>query len=167
MNGTTAEKQLVLRPKVLPAILVVALAGLTGGLMLWGGGKVGWLFVTVALLACIGTISELFPRNWLWLSPEGFRYGTFWVVSRYRWSDIAGFSVQLVRQSKRGRPRVVFSFSASCRERPEGPPKILGLFPYPTGHLYDCCLRENYGMPPKQLAELLESWRINYGTHPG
>lgn len=121
--------------------------------MVLSGDWVGWLGVGIAVVACAMYIWVVFsPNSRLYLSADGFRFGTLRRISAYRWSDVARFFPLRIGPHD----RVCFTFST----RFEGEEKLRRINQKFGG--FDRFLPDDYGMKAGELADLLESWRTKF-----
>jgi hypothetical protein len=117
------------------------------------------LFLLVfTLLCCWLAYTFAMPgRLYLELTPKGFIERSPFMTQRASWPDIACF---LVRENEKGR---VVAFRHS-----ENHPSSLirRIIRDLTGQDYDGNLVLDYERSPQALADLLESWRLRYGSKP-
>ncbi len=137
------------------ACAVLALIGL-------GSRGGGWL---LALLAGIGAFiffTSLLPSAaWLKLDAHGFTYRVAFRTQQHNWADIQSFGV-LTRRYLGIIPisRIVyFTFTEEHKKT-----KSLMLRMATVIARFDGQLPDNYGMKARDLAALMEGWRIQAGS---
>src|SRR5579871_844719 len=107
------------------------------------------LLFIISIIALVGCVVGLFTtRLDLVLCPDGFRFGTVRKQYYYRWSDIRHFGV-----AWHTRYRVCFTFQSHY----PGESSVRKVNQRWMG--FDRFLPENYGMDPKHLAQIMETWR--------
>jgi len=133
-------------------LLWIVLTATSGGRTLHSGGAmVGFICAAGAFVSGVAFVPG---AAWLKLGPQGFTVRYWFKESTYRWIDIKEF--KLITHRYMGfiplRRSVGFKFSESY------PRNVLSRM---AGAIvaFDRNLPDNYGMKPKELAMLLESWR--------
>jgi hypothetical protein len=150
--------KLVLRPsrrKWGAILLFVGLIGILGLLMIRDGRAIGWLNIAVAvpLIPFICWVMTT-RRMHLRLNASGFAFGTLRKQYMYSWSEIESFGVAEFASNR----WVCFVFAPGYRTEA----KVRAINQDFGG--FDRFLPETYGMRAEELAKLLESWRLQYGT---
>lgn len=132
------EDSLVLQPAKMPLVppLVVMLATAAGGLWLIGhGSPVGWLALSLgAAGSALITAHLVLNRTYIWLTVEGMTLGSFFGVRHLTWSEI-----EWCDATRRG-------VEIRCKVGPRVRKVAV--------------LSEAYRMQPKEMAQLLNQWRI-------
>jgi len=151
MTKTTASEGLVLHPNPTWLIVSAVFFGVCGALCLYDGQLLGWIAIAFSVVSLSLLVWMAFsPYCRLRLSQEGFSFGTLRGHSSYCWTDVERFFTSRFASSH----RVGFTFAPHCRRDPP----IRWLQP----PLYGRFLPNDYGMPAKELAGLLENWRVRY-----
>lgn len=117
-----------------------------------------WMFLSIlTVLGIISSVISLLPNtSFLKLTKEGFEIKNSYQSSFVKWSDVEVF--RFAYNYNIGPNRVVFTFSKGCN-----PYKLTKILSYTVvGNQAD--LPNNYGMKPRELAQLMNEWRLKYSS---
>jgi hypothetical protein len=136
---------------LLAGVCSVVLLALNWFFVLPQGGSLytmaGWLGIAVFAFAAVGALGNLVPGvAYLKLDPDGFESKTMFGRKRVPWKVASNFRAE---GSALGR-RVAFDIYTN------EPPRS-GLFNYLIRRM--ATVNDNYGMPPDDLARLMNAWR--------
>ncbi|QOY90058.1 hypothetical protein [Paludibaculum fermentans] len=138
------------------ACSVVALIGL-------GARGGGWLLGLLAGIGAVISFTSLLPSAaWLKLDTQGFTYRIAFRTHQYNWADIQSFAV-LTRRYLGIIPisrSVCFTFTAEHKKT-----KSLLLRMATVIARFDGQLPDNYGMKARDLAALMEIWRLQSASN--
>ncbi|HTI70021.1 MAG TPA: hypothetical protein VMF06_08645 [Candidatus Limnocylindria bacterium] len=109
-------------------------------------------FGALGIPTCL--VGLLTNRMTLYLTPEGFRFGTIRKKYSYKWSEVASFGVGQVEST-----RVCFTLAPDFL----GEERVRAINRREIG--YDRFLPDLYGKSPVELANLLEEWRFRYSKN--
>jgi hypothetical protein len=148
------KDEVILRPRKSSALLYLMLcaAFTAGGIWMIANDKpAGWSVSSFFGLGVVVFIVNLPPSSsYLLLKKEGFTVCSLYRKSSFKWSDIEEFVVGYLIGPK----MVVFNFSLTYDRQQKSriiSKAIAG---------YEGALPDTYGMSAKELAELLNNWKV-------
>jgi hypothetical protein len=134
-------QRVVLRPskwKWAAIFLACTVFASTGMLMIVVGVVQGWLPVLFFGLGIpLSAVALFSSRLNLVLTADGFTFGTIWGSRTVRWADVNSFEARSIGRTK----LVSFETMSSGRQK--------------IGYL-----SETYGMSARELAEMMNTWRL-------
>ncbi len=152
LNDATLRPSLF-RPAIVLAIFLVMIAF---GVLMVAAGKVwGWASVIFFGVGVLALAPQFLPGvGYLQLTSSEFTVFSLFRRHHTRWSDVERFRVAPVGAFQ----MVVFRYKDECpRYR-----RLRGISDMLTGSQF--CLFNTYGMTPEALADLLNGYRLKYGS---
>jgi hypothetical protein len=146
--------EVILRPRKSIALLYLTLCAIftvIGILMIADNKVMGWFVSSASGLGVVVFILLMLPKSsYLLLKEDGFSVCSLYRTSSLKWSDKEEFGVTTIIG-----PRIVgFNFSSTYNRQQ----KVRKISKNMAG--YEGALPDTYGMPAKELAELLNNWKV-------
>ena len=148
------KDEVILRPRKSRALLYLMLCAIftvIGILMIADNKLMGWFVGPTFGLGVVVFILLMLPNSsYLLLKEDGFTVCSLYRTSSLKWSDIEGFEVTTIIG-----PKIVgFNFSSTYNRQQ----KVRKISKNMAG--YEGALPDTYGISAKELAELLNNWKV-------